>query len=233
MTMVDIGRTRVEQLNTPEITAEQERGVYAAVARILGASAAAGEVLEALGFTPYVSTPVIHGTQTGIDQHEEDNTPLCKRCDQWAVAYAQLRKLLGRPTWLCGTQAAAHRHRQAGESLCEQCRFAENATRNAYRRLASAPEHGSTYGCQTHHKAGEPLCDLCAAWAAVQRSRTKIPHGSRCGTAAGKQLHQSLGELVCEPCLAARIADRIGWNRRRVARDRAKRRTAKTYGRAA
>ena len=232
MSGIDIGRTLLEHIPTPDITPGQERAVGAAVVRILGQSPAAVEVLEALGFAPYVSAPVIHGTETGLDQHEDDGTPLCKRCRQWATATAELRAILGRPTWECGTPAAARRHRAVGEPLCEPCRLAENAYANARRRQASAPEHGSKYGCQAHHRAGEPLCDLCAAWAAVQRSRSKVPPGSRCGTTAGDQIHQSLGEKTCEPCRRARLKDARGWDEHRRELRQA-RKSAKTYGRAA
>jgi hypothetical protein len=81
----------------------------------------------------------------------------------------------------CGTMAAVHRHKYAGEPLCPPCREAIRVDRESKRRAkgiqAKKPaECGTRSGCQKHRTLKEPPCEPCLeAERAYNRKRRRKP----------------------------------------------------------
>ncbi len=113
---------------------------------------------------------------------------------------------------MCGTSAGYYRHHAEGETPCDMCKAARQASRfgqpdspvpgtgHVCKRCGGTGQmsHGTRAAVLRHRRRGEELCAVCAA----SQQRTLLP----CGTVAAYARHLARGETPCQPCRDANAA---------------------------
>jgi hypothetical protein len=137
------------------------------------------------------------GTVAAERRHRAAGEPICDPCRDAARVYDRERKRIRRienpvpPKQRkhkpCGTHAAAIRHYERGETLCEPCRQAKSEYEKARRLKFPKPprkiaECGTYTGYARHRRQGEKACRPCLdAWNAKtngKRMTSGVPNGT-------------------------------------------------------
>lgn len=137
------------------------------------------------------------GTVAAAHRHYREKEPLCTPCREAVRAYDRDRKQRYREEnpqppkprkhKPCGTHAAAVRHYERGEPLCEPCRQAKSEYERELRQRTPKPARkvaacGTYTGYARHRKAGEEACRPCKdAWNVRTRGvrmTLSVPNGT-------------------------------------------------------